>query len=264
MPTLGHHVVDWQRGSEEGGKNQRGRYGRQATVGQTATGTQVGRDLALAAGFWSLVLALPKPGAPALSTAWNANSSGLGLSGLHPAEGRVHQLALEVPTLAKSSSRRLTEIEDTVFFAADDGVHGSELWKTDGTPDGTVLVKDISPGAGGGLGNNWQQLGMIELDGLLLFWASDGVHGKELWKLQRSPGLQLVAPRQTLEGRVVVTFDVVPQRIHIVQPSEDLQNWVAVDTFSGGVASVAFIDAGDFTDHAYFRVAETEYLACSA
>src|SRR3954462_10165375 len=34
----------------------------------------------------------------------------------------------------------------TAYLAANDGVHGRELWKTDGTEAGTVLVKDVQPG----------------------------------------------------------------------------------------------------------------------
>ncbi|WP_445148526.1 ELWxxDGT repeat protein [Baekduia sp. Peel2402] len=33
-----------------------------------------------------------------------------------------------------------------VYFAADDGVHGNELWRTDGTNAGTALVSDVYPG----------------------------------------------------------------------------------------------------------------------
>ena len=36
--------------------------------------------------------------------------------------------------------------KNQLFFIANDGIHGNELWSSDGTADGTVLVKDIYPG----------------------------------------------------------------------------------------------------------------------
>ena len=38
-------------------------------------------------------------------------------------------------------------VGDTIYFFAIDDVHGSELWKTNGTPSGTVIVKDIYTGS---------------------------------------------------------------------------------------------------------------------
>ena len=41
-----------------------------------------------------------------------------------------------------------------LFFTADDGVHGRELWVTDGTGGNTALFKDIYPGGvGSGVGS---------------------------------------------------------------------------------------------------------------
>ena len=64
-----------------------------------------------------------------------------------------------------------------VFFAADDGVHGDELWKSDGTGAGTVLVKDIDPGSSGSMPEE-----LTDVNGVLYFTADDGVHGRELWR----------------------------------------------------------------------------------
>ena len=38
----------------------------------------------------------------------------------------------------------LKNVNGTLYFAADDGIHGEELWKSDGTGVGTALVEDIA------------------------------------------------------------------------------------------------------------------------
>ena len=72
---------------------------------------------------------------------------------------------------------QITRVNSTVFFNANDGATGWELWKTDGTEAGTVLVKDIQPGSGSGAPSS-----LTNFNGYLYFTADDGTHGYELWK----------------------------------------------------------------------------------
>ena len=82
----------------------------------------------------------------------------------------------------------LTTIGSTTFFSANDGTNGQELWKSDGTPDGTSLVKDINPGSGGSSPNY-----LTNVDGTLFFQATDSTNGTELWKSDgTSAGTSLV------------------------------------------------------------------------
>src|SRR5215212_1743457 len=56
-----------------------------------------------------------------------------------------------------------------VFFTANDGVHGLEPWRSDGTANGTSVI-DIYPGAQ----TSGPQL-VGALGNVILFYASDGV-----------------------------------------------------------------------------------------
>jgi large repetitive protein len=76
----------------------------------------------------------------------------------------------------EQSDERFATVGGTVFFPADDGAAGEELWKSDGTAAGTVLVKDILPGAGSSE-IRW----LTAAGGRVYFVADDGANGRELW-----------------------------------------------------------------------------------
>jgi ELWxxDGT repeat protein len=69
-----------------------------------------------------------------------------------------------------------TEVGGRVYFSASDPAHGDELWSTDGTPEGTARVKDITPGPLGSYPRN-----LVAWNGRLWFRARDIAHGMELW-----------------------------------------------------------------------------------
>ena len=87
-----------------------------------------------------------------------------------------------------SSPTDFVHVGSTTFFAAEDATYGRELWKTDGTAQGTSLVKDIRPGSASSDPGE-----LVDLNGALFFVADDGVNGKELWKSDGTPeGTSLV------------------------------------------------------------------------
>lgn len=90
------------------------------------------------------------------------------------------QVADVNPSLARSTGgvKPLpVSLGTRLFFEADDGIHGAELWVLE-TVSGTLsLVKDICPG----LCSSSVQ-GLTPSNGLLFFFVQDGIHGFEPWK----------------------------------------------------------------------------------
>lgn len=98
------------------------------------------------------------------------------------------ELSLLQPTMVKDINdndgidyRFPSELNGVHYFRANDGIHGSELWKSDGTSAGTTMVKDINA-----TGNS-SPFHLTSGTNALYFGADDGVHGDELWVSDGTP-----------------------------------------------------------------------------
>jgi ELWxxDGT repeat protein len=112
------------------------------------------------------------------------------------------------------------EPRGTLVFLADDGTHGLELFRSDGTAEGTRLIKDINPQG------DSVPLGATQFRGRVYFSADDGVHGSEPWvtdgtetgtKLlaDLNPGLLRSSPQDfTVVGSHLFFVAIVPDDEH--------------------------------------------------
>ena len=86
-------------------------------------------------------------------------------------------------------SRAIAAHGGVLYFMAEDAQSGPELWRSDGTREGTYRLADINPGAAGSEPTDFTTAGAH-----LFFVANDGVHGRELWRTDGTvSGTRLVA-----------------------------------------------------------------------
>lgn len=75
-----------------------------------------------------------------------------------------------------SISTRLKGLQGKVYFEANDGVHGRELWISDGTNAGTTMLLDINPGS-----ISSTPYYFTEFNGKIFFTANNATSGSEIW-----------------------------------------------------------------------------------
>ena len=100
-------------------------------------------------------------------------------------------------------------VDELAYFVADDAAHGHQVWVSDGTPAGTVLVSDIKPSGF----RPYSATYLGTLGDIVFFFADDRAHGRELWRTDGTPaGTWLVK-------------DIMRRRSHPAQGIVDRPAW---------------------------------------
>ncbi|MBL7885948.1 MAG: T9SS type A sorting domain-containing protein [Flavobacterium sp.] len=144
----------------------------------------------------------------------------------------------------------IASINNKLLFSADDGLHGLELWITDGTLAGTQLVKDINTGTGAGmLAYNCAGSGPVFNDpknyGVLnnkLFFEGFTNNGEQLWISDGTTAgtilLKQIDTNAIFNGNVnfIQNFTVVGNKLFFTAVTNSALNrelWVTDGTTSG-------------------------------
>jgi len=85
------------------------------------------------------------------------------------------------PNAASGTPQNLFVHNGNLYFSAVDPTNGNELWKSDGTANGTSLLRNIYTGSTGSHPSIFYSFG-----NLLFFRASNSTAGVELWKTDGS------------------------------------------------------------------------------
>ncbi len=141
-----------------------------------------------------------------------------------------------LPDTQKSSS--MGTVAGKLLFAANDGIHGMELWISDGTEDGTFLLKDIYAGGEGSSPekfHTWQNL--------CFFIATTNTHGRQYWVTDGTEsGTKMIGPLaeneslssakivstktwvylQTVQDIYRINQTLVPRPLNVAQPINNI------------------------------------------
>lgn len=135
-------------------------------------------------------------------------------------------------------------LNGAAYFPANDGVHGEELWRTDGTREGTYLVKDIFEGESG------SQIGWLtKFNNNLYFSAKSENSYSVLWKTDgTSSGTLPVqdAPRE-MTAHYPGSFKVINNNLYFITKKnyDELHLW-KTDGSNLGTFEIGLIGRNDY------------------
>jgi len=169
---------------------------------------------------------------------------GIGLAAPTPATAQPATILKDIATSGVNSlaiaPTDFIAFDGVLYFFADDGIDGRELWRTDGTETGTWRVRDICPGQCSATFSTE----LVVFQGALYFQANDGVHGRELWRTDGTaagtelavdvvPGLESSSPWW------LTLFD--DKLVFVARSADGWEPWVT-DGTPGGTVELADIN----------------------
>lgn len=127
------------------------------------------------------------------------------------------------------------------LFMGSDYANGRELWISDGTNEGTQLLKDICPGRPSGWASGF--LKSKATDHFVFFSANDGVHGVELWASDgTASGTNMVKDLNANLGEITTTNDYA---FFTVGKNGDRELWRSDGTENGTFQLSYILPPGD-------------------
>jgi ELWxxDGT repeat protein len=158
------------------------------------------------------------------------------------------------PHLTQLPQRQFVELNGQLYFHAADVEHGRELWTSDGTDAGTVLVKDIRPGVYSSA--DYQSQAVATSDALY-FSADDGDPNTGLWTSGGTPegtrpwDVDLLPAGAQIASNVTPLVDRLLFLAH--EPSTGVEPWVS-DGTSEGTLRLADVYPGELGIYTNFFV----------
>jgi ELWxxDGT repeat protein len=124
-----------------------------------------------------------------------------------------------------------------LYFRADDGTHGDELWSSDGTNPGTQMLMDICPGTGS---SSITEIAASQ--GRIFFVAYDGVAWGNLYKIE---DCYTTPPPAAPTGLVVVPLRVETGGIMKLNWTDNSSNesGFRIERSNDGISGWALIDS---------------------
>jgi ELWxxDGT repeat protein len=146
--------------------------------------------------------------------------------------------------LSDSHPRRLTVWRSKLYFVANNGSEGG-LWSYDGT--NVCLIGGGTANADGALHGVTE---LIVFNDRLYFDADDGIHGRELWRVEPNPHREMsIAPQgSTLQ----VQLEQAETGLYVIEATTNFVAWTPVMTNNAVDGRISFIDTNAFNQPTRF------------